>query len=254
MSSLSTIREKRPLVHCVTNLVAAHDCASLLLAVGASPIMAVAPQEAAEIAASSAALVLNTGTPTQERFEVCLRCGQSAQGPVVLDPVGIGASAWRLAWVERLLDAFTPTILRLNLGEALALLTGERAGRGVDSGAEATMDQRRWAAADLAVKYRTTVLLTGPVDIITRGGVLYEAEGGSPRLAGITGSGCMLSALCGAFAAVEPDPPAAAYRAAAFWRACAAQASQAPGPGSFHAALLDWAETLSLQGDDTEPV
>ena len=102
---LEALRRQRPLIHCVSNLVTANDCANLALAVGASPMMACAPQEMAEITAAASATVLNTGTPDEERIEVCRLCGCEAVRlghPVVLDPVGVGASPWRLRRTQEL--------------------------------------------------------------------------------------------------------------------------------------------------------
>ena len=249
-SLLEAVRCRRPLVHCISNIVSANDCANLALAVGASPIMAQAPQEMEAIAAVSAAAVLNTGTPEEEKFRACLLRGQAAQKlgqPVILDPVGVGASPWRLERVESLLAAFTPSLLRVNLGEAQALLRLEIGGQGVD-GPDGGLSQRAEAARRLARERGTTILLSGPEDLISDGDVLWKISGGSPLMTQVTGTGCMLSVLCGVFAAVEPDILFAAVSAAAFWKVCARRAEEQAGdrgPGSFRAALLDAAGTLT---------
>lgn len=140
-SRLTAIGREKPLLHCVSNIVSANDCANVGLAVGASPMMAQAPEEMAEITARSAATVLNTGTPSAEKFSACMICGVESQRlgkPVVLDPVGIGASAWRLRWADELLAAFHPGILRVNFGEARALAHGAAEESGVDSLAQAS--------------------------------------------------------------------------------------------------------------------
>lgn len=152
-SLLETVRLRRPLVHCVSNIVSAGDCANLALAAGASPVMAQAPEEMEAIAAASDAAVLNTGTPDGEKFRACLLCGRETAGrnrPVILDPVGVGASPWRLERVEALLESFTPALLRANLGEAQALLGEESQEKGVDSPAGGTFSQRAEAARLLA--------------------------------------------------------------------------------------------------------
>lgn len=135
-SRLTAIGREKPLLHCVSNIVSANDCANVGLAVGASPMMAQAPEEMAEITARSAATVLNTGTPSAEKFSACMICGVESQRlgkPVVLDPVGIGASAWRLRWADELLAAFHPESCCVNFGEARALAhlarRGERRGQ-----------------------------------------------------------------------------------------------------------------------------
>lgn len=248
---LEAVRRRRPLIHCVSNLVSANDCANLALAVGASPIMAQAPQEMAAIAAVSAAAVLNTGTPEEEKFRACLLRGREAARlgqPVVLDPVGVGASPWRLERVGALLERFPVSILRVNLGEARAL-TGDAGGeQGVDSPGPASLEERSAAARALAGRYRAAVLLTGPEDLVTDGERLRRVSGGSALTASVTGTGCMLSALCGVFAAVEPDPLEAAVLASAFWKTCARLAEErSRGPGSFRTALLDAAGTLTAE-------
>ena len=248
---LDAVKQQRPLVHCVSNIVSANDCANLALAVGASPMMAQASEEMADITAASAATVLNTGTPEAAKFEVCRICGREAAvlgRPVVLDPVGVGASPWRLENIQRLLDAFTPSILRVNLGEAQALTRQSSQQQGVDSPAPASREERLRCAASLAAGRRCAVLLSGPEDMITDGVAAWCVAGGSSQMSRITGTGCMLSVLCGVFAAVEPDSVSAAVLAAAFWKVCSRRAEQAAmerGPGSFHAALLDAAGTLT---------
>lgn len=247
---LDELRRTRPLIHCVANLVSANDCANVLLAAGASAMMAQAPQEMEEIAALSAATVLNTGTPDAEKFEVCRLCGGFAAGnqPVVLDPVGVGASAWRLQETEKLLECVSPSIIRVNLGEARALLRRAGEERGVDFLAEAAAEDRLSCARALALERSAAVLLTGPEDVITDGTRVCRARGGSDWATRVTGSGCMLSALCGAFAAVEPDAFLAASVASVFWKTCAAQAEGAltpgQGAGAFRSALMDAACTL----------
>lgn len=242
---LDNVKKQRPLVHCVSNIVTATDCANLALAVGASPMMAQAPQEMADITAISDATVLNTGTPDEEKFQVCMLCGKEAARlgrPVVLDPVGVGASPWRLERTCELLHLFTPSILRVNLGEAQALSRNAGREQGVDSPGPASRAERLAAAKRLAEHRRTVVLLSGPEDLITDGRETWCVSGGSGLMARVTGTGCMLSVLCGVFAAVEPDMVSAAVLASAFWKVCSQKAegmAGGRGPGSFHAALLD---------------
>jgi hydroxyethylthiazole kinase len=248
---LDDIRQQRPLIHCVSNIVSANDCANLALAIGASPIMAQAPQEMADVTAASRATVLNTGTPDGEKFTACLLCGTEAKRlgqPVILDPVGVGASPWRLEKVRELLHLFTPTILRVNLGEAQALSRRHSQEQGVDSPTAASLRERIETASHLAKDRHTTVLLSGPEDVVADGNHVWQIDGGSDWTSRVTGTGCMLSVLCGAFAAVEPEPGKAAALAAAFWKVCSRRAEQAAGdrgPGSFHTALLDAAGTLT---------
>ena len=178
---LDKVRRQRPLIHCVSNIVTANDCANLALAVGASPMMAQAPEEMEAISAVSDATVLNTGTPDAEKFRACRICAVSARHPVVLDPVGVGASPWRLGQVRALLDLFTPSILRVNLGEARALLGSDGQEQGVDSPLPASREARRDTAMDLARRRGTAVLLSGPEDLITDGARVWCVTAGSGR-------------------------------------------------------------------------
>ena len=249
-SLLDRVAQRRPLIHCISNIVSANDCANLVLAVGASPIMAQAPEEMATITAASAATVLNTGTPDAARFEACLLCARACADhgqPVVLDPVGVGGNPWRLERVEEIIRLFPPAILRVNLGEAQALLHQASREVGVDSPLPASTGDRLTAAVMLARQRKSVVLLSGPEDIVTDGAAAWRVRGGSDLMSRLTGTGCMLSVLCGAFAAVS-DPLTAALTAAAFWKICSRQAETAAagrGPGSFHTALLDAAGTLT---------
>ena len=250
---LDDVRTKRPLIHCVSNIVSANDCANLVLAAGASPIMAQCAEEMDAITRASHATVLNTGTPDDEKYRVCLLCGQEAAAlgqPVVLDPVGVGASRWRLQSVQALLHIFTPAILRVNLGEAQALTQRDSREQGVDTPVPGSPQECREIAMSLARQRRTVVLLSGPEDLISDGTTLWRVSGGSSLMSSVTGTGCMLSALCGVFAAVEPDALHAAVLASAFWKVCSQRAEQAAGgkgPGSFRAALMDAAWALTAQ-------
>ena len=242
---LAAIRAQHPLLHCISNIVSANDCANLALAIGASPIMAQAPQEMADIAALAGAVVLNTGTPDAEKFLACRICAASARHPVVLDPVGVGASPWRLANIQSLLQQVQPAIVRVNAGEAAALLGLGGSEHGVDS--LTAPKAPAGLAAALAQKLGCVVLLSGTEDLIADGQQLCTVRGGSDRMRTVTGAGCMLSVLCGAFAAVQPgDAFTAAVQAARFWKACAEQAEDhAAGAGSFRVALFDTAGSMT---------
>ena len=245
---LARIRAAHPLVHCISNIVTANDCANLALAVGASPMMAQAPEEMDQVAALAGAVVLNTGTPDEAKFAAACRAGAAANRcgtPVVLDPVGVGASAWRLEHIGALLKEVRPAIVRVNYGEAAALLGLEPAEHGVDSLAAPQNAATRSAA--LAQRLGAVVLLSGVEDLVTDGTVVLRVQGGNDRMRMVTGAGCMLSVLCGAFAAAQPDAPlAAAAGASLFWKLCAARAGQdAPGPGTLRARLMDCADALT---------
>lgn len=250
-SRMDEIRAQRPLLHCISNIVSANDCANLALAVGAGPIMAQAAEESAEITAASHAVVLNTGTPSEDKFLACLRSATAAKQlgiPSVLDPVGIGASSWRHRHIQELLHAFTPSILRVNFSEAQTLLCQESTNHGVDSPSVGLAAERSACAVSLAVKLGTVVLLTGEDDLVTDGVRLLCISGGSDEMTRVTGTGCMLSVLCGAFATVEPDFVLAAALASSLWKLCSRMAqerSAGSGTGSFRVALLDAASRMN---------
>ena len=231
--ALAAIRARKPLLHCISNLVTANDCANLALAVGASPIMAQAPQEMADIAVLASAVVLNTGTPDEAKFTAARLAGAAAN-----------RRPWRLENICQLLQEVHPAILRANYGEAAALLGLSAAEHGVDS-LTVPIDAAACAQA-LAQKLGTVVVLSGAEDLVTDGTALHTVSGGSDLMRRVTGAGCMLTVLCGTFAAVQPQAPLqAAVQAAEFWKACAAAAEpQAHGPASFRVALLDAAAQI----------
>lgn len=240
------VRAQRPLIHCISNIVSANDCANLALTVGASPIMAQAPEETAHIAALASALVLNTGTPDAQKFPACRNAMLSARKkgiPVVLDPVGIGASPWRAENIFALLSCGSPDIMRVNASEALTLLGLHADEHGVDNGSVNSDNEA--LAVRLASEYHCTVLLSGTDDFISDSHRTVKISGGSGRMRNVTGAGCMLTVLCGVFAAVEKDYFTACVCASRFWKDCAEAADKAPGAGSYHAAIFDAAEKLS---------
>ena len=206
---LKRLRNMHPRVHCITNYVTANDCANLLLAAGAQPVMADDPEESAQITASADALVINLGTPNAKKIEAMIRSGRQAgvSGiPVVFDPVGVTASDMRRAAAGRLLEAVKFTVIKGNAAEICALC-GERIQPcGVDA-AEMDSEAARAAACRLAAGTGAVVVITGETDIITDGDRATLVHNGHPVMSRITGTGCQLSALIGAFAAAVPEQP-----------------------------------------------
>lgn len=241
--SWQKVRETNPLVHTISNLVSANDCANLLLAVGASPMMASAPQEMEDITALSKVTVLNLGTPDDNKFKAVARAGIKANElnhPVIIDPVGVGASTYRHDNIQYLLAQVKPTIIRANVGEIQSLLGEDSQSRGVDSFDHHSSTGRQ-AAISLAQKLDCVVLMTGIEDFITDGMSHYIIKGGSPRLKQITGTGDMLSVLCGALTHVT-DPLTAAIHASYTWKLIGEFALKEPnGLGQAHIALFDYA-------------
>ena len=241
-ATLRTMREQKPLVHQITNYVVMNETANATLALGALPVMAHAGEEVEEMARIASSLVLNIGTLSSHWIEAMLLAGgvATARGiPVVLDPVGAGATEFRTSTSRRILDLVGVTVLRGNAGEVATLVGAAAEVRGVESmtagvdGAELA----RTAARQLGV----IASVTGPVDHVSDGERVLAVANGHPLLATVTGTGCMSSALTGCFLAAKPDEPleAAAEALAAFGVAAEDAADGAGGPGTFHARLYD---------------
>jgi hydroxyethylthiazole kinase len=241
-ATLRTLRARRPLVHQITNYVVMNETANATLAIGALPVMAHAPEEVEEMAAAAGALVLNIGTLSTPWIEAMLLAGRAANAagvPVVLDPVGAGATRFRTETAARILDQVDVAVVRGNAGE-VATLIGEHAEmRGVDSLAVGLPAEEiaRSAAAALGC----VVAVTGPIDRVSDGERGYRVANGDALLGFVTGTGCMSTAITGCFLAAKPSSPleAAAEALAAYGVAAEDAATGANGPGSFHAALYD---------------
>jgi hydroxyethylthiazole kinase len=238
---IEQIRQQSPVVHNITNYVVMNSTANALLALGASPIMAHAPEEVEEIVAISGAVVINIGTLSQAwigSMALAMAAARQRGLPIVLDPVGAGASRLRTQACLDLIRGTPPTVIRGNASEIRALQVSGATTRGVDSRDRA--DTALGAGRDLHRACGATIAISGPVDLIVRGDDLIEVANGHPMMPRVTGLGCAASALVGAFAAVNPDALLAAAHAMAVMGICgevAAGASQ--GPGSFHVAFLD---------------
>ena len=219
---LDRVRERRPLIHCITNYVTANDVANLLLACGASPIMADEPEEVEEITARCAGLCLNLGTPSRRTIPSLMRAGVKAGElgrPVVLDPVGVGASALRLRTAQELMARITFTVLRGNVSELRALAGGQEHTRGVDAGGadavtEAELERGVAFAKGTARRTGTVVAVTGAIDLVSDGEQCVVIRNGRPEMGLVTGTGCQLSALTAACLAASPERPLEAAAAA----------------------------------------
>jgi hydroxyethylthiazole kinase len=241
-ADLAAIRERKPLVHQITNYVVMNETANATLALGALPVMAHARDEVEEMAAFAAALVLNIGTLSPPWVEAMLAAGRAANGagvPVVLDPVGAGATSYRTETARRLLVEVDVAVVRGNPAEIATLAGREAEIRGVESigASDSAAELARAAARELG----TVAAVTGPTDYISDGERLVVVANGHRLLSSITGSGCMATAITGCFLAVRADAPVAAAAEAlvAFGVAGEDAARDAKGPGSFHVALYD---------------
>ena len=238
---LKSIRERKPLIHHITNTVVMNDTANITLAIGALPVMAHAIEEVEEMVSLAGALVLNIGTLTPAQIEAMLRAGQRANAkgiPIVLDPVGAGATRLRTEAALRLLSSLHIAVVRGNAAEVGALIGVAGETRGVES--ISVSGDRAHVARDTALMFNCAVAITGARDIITDGERLAYVDNGHPLLATITGSGCMSTSLVGAFLAVESDAFLAATAGlVAMGLAGELAAPKAGGPGTFRSHLLD---------------
>ncbi|MFB3779213.1 MAG: hydroxyethylthiazole kinase [Bryobacteraceae bacterium] len=235
------IRSEAPLVHNITNYVVMNTTANALLALGASPVMAHAVEEVEEMTGIARALVLNIGTLSERWIDAMVKAGRRAgqKGiPVVLDPVGAGATQFRTAAAHTLLREARPAIIRGNASEMRAVLFAEDATKGVDSthSSEEALD----AARILAEHCGCVVSVSGAVDLVVGSYSSIRISNGHPMMPRVTGLGCTATALTGAFAAVNPDPlRAAAHAMATLGIAGEMAAERAEGPGSLQMHLLD---------------
>ena len=203
---LDKIRQQNPLIHNITNLVAANLSANGLLAIGASPLMSANLAEMRELAALSNALVINIGTLNGSDREAMLLAGKAAnqQGiPVVLDPVGVGATNYRRETVKALLKEVQFALIRGNAGELASIAEVAWQAKGVDAGSGS--GDLVQIAQKVAQQYACTVLISGATDVISDGKRLALVANGTPLFPKITASGCLLSAVCAAFLAVAQE-------------------------------------------------
>lgn len=247
---LAAVRSERPLIHHITNGVTINDCANITICAGAAPVMAEAPEEVAGMVAAAGALVLNIGTLSAAQVEAMLIAGRRANElgiPVVLDPVGVGATEFRTATARKLLDTLDIAVLKGNAGEIGVLAGTGGSVRGVDSGGVAGDPVE--TARECARSTGTVVSMTGAVDVVTDGSRVFLVGNGNPAMDRLSGTGCMASSVTAAFIAVAEDYAVASAAAlAAFGLAGEWGAAGARGPYTFRTALFD--ELAGLSPDD----
>ncbi|WP_282936000.1 hydroxyethylthiazole kinase [Paenibacillus sp. RC67] len=260
ISTLDKVRSSSPLVHNITNVVVTQFTANGLLALGASPVMAYAKEEVADMARIAGALVLNIGTLDETVVESMLIAGRSAnkhQVPVIFDPVGAGATPYRTETSRRIMKELHVSILRGNAAEIANVIGEAWTIKGVDSAGDMAEDigllTKRAAQA-----FGCVVVVTGADDYVSDGTDTYKISGGTPLLTRVTGTGCLLTSIIGAFSAVEKDFMLAAASALSFYSAAADAAilaSSADKPGTFQMELLNqlsqmngavWSESMSV--------
>ena len=240
-AAIAAVRTKSPLVHSITNYVVMNNSANALLSIGASPVMAHWKDEMEEMTAIAGALVINIGTLDTEWIEGMKAAGLAASRrgtPIVLDPVGAGATSQRTNAAWEIINLCHPTIIRGNGSEIMALVDANVKSKGVDS--SASSDDALSAAKKLAAETGAVVVISGETDYITNGTDVFTVEGGNPIMTSVTGMGCTATALVGAFAAVESDPMVSATAAMAVMSLAGERAAvNARGNGSMQMHFLD---------------
>lgn len=248
--SIESIRQKAPVVHNITNYVVMNNTANALLALGASPVMAHAAEEVEEMVNIASSLVINIGTLSESWISSMLKAAAQAgkKGiPIIIDPVGAGATTFRTKTARGLIGGNPPAVIRGNASEIMALSGDEAGTKGVDSAAAS--DSAIAAAQNLSKIYKCVVCVSGAVDYVVEGGQIIKVSNGHPLMTKVTGLGCTASALCGAFAAVEKSAFAATVKAMAVMGIAGEMAAEkAAGPGSLQVHFLD--NLYNLSEDD----
>lgn len=252
-SVFENVRKLNPLVHCITNYVTANDCANIILSCGASPIMADDPMEVAEITAASDSLVINIGTINAGKIEAMIMAGRTANRlniPVILDPVGAGISKLRKGSVERLLKEVKFSVIRGNASEIKAMTLNTKSTSGVDVQAQDKIENNNLEeiisiAKGLSKKTSSVIAISGEVDIVVDKDRVSLIRNGHPYMSKITGTGCMLTSVIGAFCGANKDfIMEGVVTAIALMGICGEEAykkisNRNEGVGSFKTYLLD---------------
>ncbi|MFC7060926.1 hydroxyethylthiazole kinase [Halobacillus seohaensis] len=239
---VNEVREKQPLIHNLTNQVVMNFSANGLLAFGGSPIMAMAEEEAWDIAQLSDGVLINIGTLTEPHLRAMILAGKAANEkgiPVVIDPVGVGATSFRAKAFEQIVSEVQPTAIKGNTGELAHIIGVSVATKGVDSIGEGDNET---IAMQVAEKYNTLAIVTGEVDTISYGQEVVKNETGHDLLAKVTGSGCLLGSIltaCLSTSGTRFDQAHAATRFYGLAAEKAARLTSVNGPGTFAARFID---------------
>ena len=240
-AAIAAVRTQSPLVHNITNYVVMNNSANALLAIGASPVMAHWVSEMEEMTAIAGALVINIGTLDDKWIDGMLAAGRAAARrgtPIVLDPVGVGATSQRTEAALKIIEECHPTIIRGNASEIMALVDANIKSKGVDS--SASSNDALDSAKRLAKETGAVVVISGEIDYITDGEAVHTVKGGDPIMTAVTGMGCTSTALVGAFSAVVEDPMTAATAAMAVMSLAGERAAaNSRGNGSMQVNFLD---------------
>ncbi len=249
IEDLEQVRSKSPLIHNITNYVVMNNTANALLAIGASPVMAHAKDEVAEMAGIASALVINIGTLDAAWVDSMIIAGKTASAkntPVILDPVGVGATSYRTKVCKQIINECKPTIIRGNASEIMALCNSNVKTKGVDStdSSETALD----TAKLLAQQTNAIVVISGQTDYITDGTNVETVNNGNPMMARVTGMGCTASAMVATFAAINNNPFKAGIHAMTVMGIAGEIAvSKSKGNGSLQVNFLDELYNLSAE-------
>lgn len=249
IEDLEQVRSKSPLIHNITNYVVMNNTANALLAIGASPVMAHAKDEVAEMAGIASALVINIGTLDAAWVDSMIIAGKTASAkntPVILDPVGVGATSYRTKVCKQIINECKPTIIRGNASEIMALCNSNVKTKGVDStdSSETALD----TAKLLAQQTNAIVVISGQTDYITDGTNVETVNNGNPMMARVTGMGCTASAMVATFAAINNNPFKAGIHAMTVMGiAGEIAACKSKGNGSLQVNFLDELYNLSAE-------
>lgn len=252
VKDFNAVKSQSPLIHNITNFVVMNNTANALLAVGASPVMAHAVNEVEEMVGIASSLVINIGTLNDDWIEGMKKAGCAAHNrniPLILDPVGAGATSYRTKTALDIIALCHPSIIRGNGSEIMALVNASIKTKGVDSSADS--DRALSAAKFLAGKFNCVVVISGPTDYITDGNRVQTVKNGSTMMTKVTGLGCSASAMVGAFAAVNLNQFDAAVHAMAIMSIAGERAAAySKGTGSMQVNFLD--ELYQLSDDMIE--
>ncbi len=241
LNDLNTIRSKSPLIHNITNYVVMNNSANALLSIGASPVMAHSVHEVKEMTSIASSLVINIGTlsePWVDAMILAIETANKNQIPVILDPVGAGATSYRTQVCLRIIQNYKISVIRGNASEIMALNNENNKTKGVDS--IATSEAALEAAKSLTYQSGAIVVISGATDYITNGTKVTEVKNGTSMMAKVTGMGCTASAITGAFAAVNPNFFESCTHAMAIMGISGELASKkANGPGTLQLHFLD---------------
>lgn len=248
-SVFESLETKKALIHHITNYVTVNDCANVVLAIGASPIMADEVREVSAMVSICDALVLNIGTANERTIDAMLEAGKTANAkglPLVLDPVGVGATPFRHESVEKLMEALTFSVIRGNMAEIKTIAGLEAKSAGVDSLEEES--DGSLIAQKLAKKLGCVIAITGKIDIVSDGTVCFALENGDVALTNITGTGCMSTSLIGSFLGASKNALGSAIAAILTMSIAGEIADKSQGMGTFHTSLMD---AISQMNADT---